>query len=190
MPFLCAAASARAMIGSCGPAKLILMTRAPFSLAHSRPLRMLKVVPSALAPFGSKARTARMRARGATPVRRDLATMAPAMPVPCECGAPSPPAGLKLSAMVSTSSGWFGSMPESITATRTVSPLASSCARGSFSFSTEYWMPSPVLRLLQGVAIIRLHRQDGWNRLRGCGSRSRHCGHREWSSGTSWCRSD
>ena len=42
------------MAGSAGPAKLILMTRAPCAAAQSIPLRILKVVPSAPRPSGRR----------------------------------------------------------------------------------------------------------------------------------------
>ncbi len=43
---------------------------------------MLKVVPSALVPLGSKARTAKMRACGAVPMSLPWAAIRPAMAVP------------------------------------------------------------------------------------------------------------
>src|SRR6266436_7321140 len=49
MPLSCAALRVRSREGSRGPAKLILITRTPLLDAHSRPLRMLKDVLSALA---------------------------------------------------------------------------------------------------------------------------------------------
>ena len=72
-------------IGSRGPAKLILMICAPSFTAHSSPLTMFMLVPCAPPVFTPKARTASMRAPGATPSRRWCDAIAPAMPVPCGC---------------------------------------------------------------------------------------------------------
>ena len=88
MPRFAARSSTSASRGSAGPAKLILMMRAPFSTDHSTALMMLKVVPSPLVLRGSNARTARTPTRGATPSMLRRAAMAPAMPVPCACGSP------------------------------------------------------------------------------------------------------
>ena len=55
-------------IGSRGPAKLILMMRAPWLAAQSTPLRILNVVPCALSCSPAKARTASSFTFGATPI--------------------------------------------------------------------------------------------------------------------------
>ncbi len=47
---------------------------------------MLKVVPSAVLAFELKARTVSSPTRGAVPSMVRRAAIAPAMPVPCECG--------------------------------------------------------------------------------------------------------
>ena len=62
-PSALAAASWRASPGSAGPAKLMLMTRAPWPVACSMPLMMAKVVASALLPGGAE-RADRQDARG------------------------------------------------------------------------------------------------------------------------------
>src|SRR5205085_9834950 len=99
MAFLYAASRLRWIAGSDGPAKLILITRAPFTAAQSSPLRILKVEPSPLALADSKARTARMRAAGAEPISLAWATMRPAIAVPWLLGFPDPSIASKLAAM-------------------------------------------------------------------------------------------
>src|SRR5258707_60353 len=81
-PFCFAAASARPSAGSEGPAKLILMTRAPCAVAQSIDEMMLIVEPC----VALKAQAARMRTAGAAPVRRAWPAMIPAMLVPWLCG--------------------------------------------------------------------------------------------------------
>src|SRR5262252_8829328 len=81
MPLSYAALSARSSEGSLGPAKLILMMRAPSCTDQLMPLRMLNVVLSAVAAVVEKACTASSRAAGAVPSKRWCAAMAPAVPV-------------------------------------------------------------------------------------------------------------
>ena len=54
--------------------------------AQSSDLRILNVVPSAPASFGSKARTARIFAPGADPISLPCAAIRLAIAVPCWCG--------------------------------------------------------------------------------------------------------
>src|SRR5258706_15674847 len=63
-PLALAAARCRPRPGSVGPAKLILMTRAFWSVAYLRPLTIPIVGASLLAPDTPKARNARIRAAG------------------------------------------------------------------------------------------------------------------------------
>ena len=108
MPLSYVALSARSSEGSFGPAKLILMTRAPCFTDQSMPLRMLKVVLSALAALVEKACTARRRAPGAMPSSRWCEAMAPAMPVPCACGFSGASIALKRCAITPSRSGCGG----------------------------------------------------------------------------------
>src|SRR5258707_7366139 len=82
MPLSYAALSARASEGSLGPAKLILMMRAPSCADQLMPLRILNVVLSAVVALAEQALTASSRAASAGPTHRWGAATAPAQPVP------------------------------------------------------------------------------------------------------------
>src|SRR5664279_3232525 len=138
MPRACALASMSRNIGSGGPAKLILTMRAFLLAAQSRPLRILKVVPCALSLSPEKARTASSFTFGATPMSLECAAMAPAMPVPCICAGDDVPSASYWSAITPARSGWLESILESITATRTSSPLVMRWASTRCSLGTTY----------------------------------------------------
>src|SRR5262245_24406774 len=102
MPLRDALASASRSRGSAGPARVMLLARASRPLAQSRPLMMLKVVPSVLADLvladlvladlvladlEPNALTVSSPTRGAVPSMVRRAAIAPAMPVPCWSGA-------------------------------------------------------------------------------------------------------
>ena len=82
IPLPLAFAKASRRRGSEGPAKLILITRAPCAAAQSRPLRNLYVVPSALSARPPNACTVSSPTPGAVPSMFRRAAIAPAIPVP------------------------------------------------------------------------------------------------------------
>ena len=86
------------------------------------------------------------------------------MAVPCLCGAIGAVSASKLAAMLPASSAFCASIAESMTATRTSSPLASACACGRCSLASAYCAGSPAARRrvirLHGEQIIRLRRGD------------------------------
>ncbi len=113
---------------------------------------MLKVVPSPLVLRGSNARTASTPTRGAVPSTLRRAASAPAIPVPCGCGAPLPAEPLaatasKLCTIAPARSSCEASMPESITATSTRLPVASRCASVRLN---------PLRRVLVGIHLRKL----------------------------------
>ena len=106
MPLSYAALSARASEGSLGPAKLILMMRAPSCADQLMPLRILNVVLSA----GGRRWRRRHELQAAARLARYQATagvraMAPAMPVPWGWGFSGAPAASKRCATAPSRSG-------------------------------------------------------------------------------------
>ena len=145
----------------------MLMTRAPFSTAQSIPLMMLKVVPSPLCVRGSNARTASTPTRGAVPSTLRRAAIAPAMPVPCGCGAPLPAEPLAAPRRSSARSRRQGPHAmrrcrKSITATSTRLPVASLCASGRLSRSRRILVGIHLRELVlrQREQVVRLRARD------------------------------
>ena len=130
----------------------MLMTRAPWLIAHSMPLRMLKDVLSAEPDVSLKARTARIFAPGATPSSRSRDTMAPAIAVPCECAFDSESVASNRCEIVPASSACSRSTSESITATMMLLPDATRCASLRCSLPIMYCAGSPRLAVNGAIA--------------------------------------
>ena len=84
------------------------MTRAPFAAAQSRPLRILKVVPSALVPCRIEGADREDARAGAAPISLPCAAIRPAMAVPCLCGVIGVSSASKVCATAPASSGCDG----------------------------------------------------------------------------------